>query len=369
MICRKCTRQLLDDYLFCPWCGLRIVQEPRRRRTRGNGQGTVIKLPNGKYKAIVTLGYHREDGVLHHHRRTKTFAKKSDAIAALPGLKDLGEQRGSCTLAQLWETYSTSPAYSSLSASQQAKMGYAWSHLKDLAYRDIASLTVATIESWMDDEFTQYYPARDAKVLLSHLFDLAIRREAVTLNKAQQVRLPLPSPKAKRECWTDDEVRAFHHAWADGDTVAGYILIMCYTGMRFGELYNLTFEDIDLEAGYAIGGEKTEAGRNREIPLCPKVVRIIMDLAATRYHKLMDMGRDTFYLSYKETVARCGARPLPPQTCRHWFFTQLTTAGVQPGVIAETGGHASYQTTMDNYVRTPLTAKLAAVSALPTYDY
>ena len=369
-ICRKCSRQLEDGFSFCPYCGLRIAQEPRKRKARGNGQGTVIKLPSGKYKAVVTLGYtHDPDGTVHHMRRTRTFTKKSDAIAALPGLKGLDDKRGSCTLADLWEAYSTSSTYVHLSKSQQDKMAFAWNHLSGMGYKQISELTVATIESWMDDEFTQYYPARDARVLLSHLYEIAVRREAVPFNKAAQIRLPIPTPKAKRECWTDDELRAFHAAWADGDRIAGYILIMCYTGMRFGELYALRIQDIDLDAGYAIGSEKTDAGRDREIPLCPFVVKIISNITTWHSVKLLEMNRDNFYSAYKETVARCGARPLPPQTCRHWFFTQLTAAGVQPGVIAETGGHSSYQTTMENYVRTPLSAKLAAVDTLRTFGF
>jgi integrase len=295
----------------------------------------------------------------------KTFTKKSDAIAALPTMKTAVPDKKASTLQKLWSIWSVSPDCASLSASQQGKMRFAWNHLQKIGYLEISSLTVAFIEEWLDDEFDAYYPARDAKVLLSHLYDLAIRRDEVQLNRTKDVRLPIATPVAKRECWDTSEIRAFADAWSAGDRIAGYILIMCYTGMRFGELYALKLSDIHWEESYCVGGEKTAAGRDREIPLHPSILPIVRHLAEGRRHRLLEMNKDAFYTAYHQTLARCGARDLPPQTCRHYFFTAMTSAGVQPGLIAETGGHASYQTTMANYVRTPIAAKVCAVSALP----
>ena len=369
MTCKKCSRPLEDGFVFCPWCGVRQLPAPPARRKRGNGQGTVIKLANGKWKAVITLGYVTDpDGVKRRRTRTRTFVKRSDAITALVTMRDPDTRGHTSTLSELWAVWSVSPDFAKLSASQQEKMGFAWKHLAKIGYRRIADLTVASIEDWLDDEFTAFYPSRDAKVLLSHLYDLAIRRDEVTQNRTRDVRLPLPTPKARRECWTDAEVASFRSAYMDGDRIAGYILVMCYTGMRFGELYALRLSDIHLEDGYAVGGEKTDAGRDRQIPIGPALVPVVSWLSQGRRERLLEMNRDNFYTAYRETVARCGARPLPPQTCRHWFFTSLTAAGVQPGVIAETGGHASFSTTMANYVRTPLSAKLAAVSALPPIE-
>ena len=44
MTCPKCSRPLpeLEDLLFCPFCGRKLVREYGRRR-RGNGQGTARK--------------------------------------------------------------------------------------------------------------------------------------------------------------------------------------------------------------------------------------------------------------------------------------------------------------------------------------
>ena len=78
----------------------------------------------------------------------------------------------------------------------------------------------------------------------------------------------------------------------------------------------------------------------------------------------MDASEGKFYAAYWEMVERTGIRKLPPHTCRHYFFSRMTAAGVQGGIIAEVGGHANYMITVQNYVRIPLESKLEAVNAI-----
>ena len=57
-----------------------------------------------------------------------------------------------------------------------------------------------------------------------------------------------------------------------------YILIMIYTGMRIGELVGLKKENIDLLQGFINGGNKTEKGKHRQIPIHKDIYRIIEKL-------------------------------------------------------------------------------------------
>lgn len=76
------------------------------------------------------------------------------------------------------------------------------------------------------------------------------------------------------------------------------------------------------------------------------------------------MNEDNFYEQYWSVIDRTKLRELPPQTCRHYYFSSMTAAGVQGGIIAEAGGHKSFLTTMKNYVRIPLEDKLNAVDLI-----
>lgn len=57
-----------------------------------------------------------------------------------------------------------------------------------------------------------------------------------------------------------------------------YILIMIYTGMRIGEAVNLKKENVDLINGIIFGGNKTEKGMNRKIPIRDDIYPIIQNL-------------------------------------------------------------------------------------------
>ena len=353
----------MDGSVYCNYCGTKQEVNPHRPKQRGNGQGTVYKLPNGRYRAVVTLAYYMgADGTQKRKIRSKEFLKKSDAIAYLPTLKQAAEKPIDYTLHDLYSDYIASKAYESLSKSQHDKLFYAWKRLSPLEFRGISTLTVADIEDTIEQATSTYYPARDMKVLLSHLYQIAIKREVVTANKTDYVELP-DAPKAKRECWTRDEVNAMWDDYKDHPFTA-YPLIMCYTGMRYGELSTQLLENIHLDDNYMIGGIKTDAGIDREIPIHRRIRPLLEAIVPQRKTRLLEMNEDNFYAAYWQMIDRTGIRHLPPHTCRHYYFTALTAAGVQAGLIAETGGHASYVTTMRNYVRVSVEDKIRAVNEL-----
>ena len=101
---RRCGREYDEGFRFCPHCGSSAVSPERGKKKRGNGQGTVYKMPNGKYRAEVTVCYYLENGDLKRKRKTKVFDKKKDAVAFLPLLKNY-EPEKKITLLELNSIY------------------------------------------------------------------------------------------------------------------------------------------------------------------------------------------------------------------------------------------------------------------------
>jgi integrase len=133
--------------------------------------------------------------------------------------------------------------------------------------------------------------------------------------------------------------------WKDynsGNDFTGYILIMIYTGMRYGELNKIKKENINLKEKYMIGGIKTEAGIDRQIPICNKIFPIVESLYNQANKKILEMHEKVFYNAYYATLERAGIRRLPPHCCRHTAATALANADIPPAVIIAILGHKNY---------------------------
>ena len=57
MTCIKCGKELPAGAAFCPACGKKQQKPKRKTKSRGNGLGSVYKLPNGKWCAEKTVGW------------------------------------------------------------------------------------------------------------------------------------------------------------------------------------------------------------------------------------------------------------------------------------------------------------------------
>ncbi|MBR1528619.1 MAG: tyrosine-type recombinase/integrase [Oscillospiraceae bacterium] len=92
----------------------------------------------------------------------------------------------------------------------------------------------------------------------------AMENDIIDKNYAEFIKLPKFQKKEKRIFSREEISTLWEHT---DDLNVQMILIMIYTGFRIGEITSLTVENIHLDDGYIIGGEKTEAGRNRIVPI------------------------------------------------------------------------------------------------------
>ena len=318
-------------------------------------------MPNGKYRAEITMCYYLDGGKVKRKRKTKVFDKKKDAIAFLPELKDYRPEK-KITLLELYKIYENSKPYDRLSTSQRSKLSRAWKRLSPLHTENIVTLTIDQMQECIDGAVSTYYPARDMKVMLSHLYNTAIKREYVPYNKTEYLELPEMATK-KRDAWTSQEMDTLWSAYENGNEFVGYVLIMIYAGLRFGELRQIRKENVHLDEKYAIGGIKTEAGIDREIAFADKIMPIVTRFYNKGKSKLLEMNDNRFYNDYHVMTKRLGIRDLPPHCCRHTYFTRLASEGVQPAIITQSGGHKDLSVTM-TYIHIPLADKLAAVNKI-----
>lgn len=159
---------------------------------------------------------------------------------------------------------------------------------------------------------------------------------------------------------------------------------MIYTGFRLGELLSIKKSDIHLEEGYIVGGEKTEAGKNRIVPIPPNIPEI-KDFLVSRIEQAKgerafsmndrDFRDNVFYASIVELGMISAHREknrwvfddknhLTPHSTRHTFASLSAAAGMHPENLQKIIGHANYSTTAEIYIHQDIETLKSEMSKL-----
>lgn len=363
MECKKCAKEIPDGAVYCPWCGKKQDAAPAHRK-RGNGQGTIITLPNGKYKAIVVLGYYTtEDGKRRRNTRSKTFDRKKDAVAAIPKLladpkKEVKKQVTFKDLYDLW--LPTHRAGKSTLDCYKAAIKYfepVW------GFR-IADIDVDDLQECIDACPHGKRTKENMRAVCGLVYKYGIPRKVIpdNLNLAQYLIVD-GEASTRREAFTDIEIEKIKKACG---TVphAKDIYCLIYTGFRPSEFLALTADSYDSNRDCLLGGGKTKAGTNRTVTVSPKIKAFIRDSAASggylfpddngKQYNLKDFT-EAFYaaldaIGIDNPIVEVGGgkkrHRLTPHSCRHTFATLMKRVPGAAKDKQELIGHASAEMLM-----------------------
>ncbi|MBP5582152.1 MAG: tyrosine-type recombinase/integrase [Ruminococcus sp.] len=344
MKCNKCEKVIPVDALFCPYCGKRLTPAPRTIRRRGNGQGTAFKH-NGSWTAQVTLyQYVDEDGKTKRKYKTKGgFSTKKAALEYIPILYNQRDDAAPMRLT-LWERYSKA-SLPSLSYNKRLAYRIARKRLEPVIHLPIDKLTLADIEPIIESVNDQYYSARDIKVLLSHLYNLAIPDGYVTVNLASYIKLPEHTAKESVP-FTQNEITKMWESYGKGNKNIGYALIMIYSGMMPAELLACYADMIDMDKCEIYGCGKKTKKRKAETPIvfAEAIKPVIADLISDRDKLYPFSTPKKFYDDYYAAIREAGVRELPPYSCRHTTGTEAARLGLSAPIIQEIMRHARIST-------------------------
>ncbi len=300
---------------------------------RINGTGSVYKRKDRPgWVAVVTKGYTENGNPI---RVKRSFRTKTEAMQALLTLKDVSTKKRIPTVAEYYKVFCKGKG-AAISADKQKAYEIAYNRLKSIQGTPINELTVTQLQAIINETCSSYYPARDVRVLLNHLFRLA----AVDGNANPALPGLIEIPKLQethREPYTDDEQKALWTSWEAGKTNAAIPLIMIYTGMMTGEMRQLEASMIDLEKQEIVGaGLKTEERRKKSILIPDAIVPVLQDLIAQHPQgRFYTMNEEDFYALYYQALTDAGVtRHLTPYSCRHTTATALAvSAGVAPQTV------------------------------------
>ncbi len=363
MQCRKCRADMPDDGKFCPYCGTK-QKVSRNGKSRGNGQGCAVKRKN-TWSAVWTIGYWvSEDGKIHQKRKWKGgFKTKRDALAFAANPNP--DAKKAPTLRSYWNGWERAELQD-LSKSKQTAFVIAWKKLSSLADVEIDKINIEMLQNCIDKKANTYYPAKDMKTILSHLFKRAVAEGNARTNLAEFIRLPSLEEK-EMQPFFEDELKKLWDAYGSGDRFIGFILLMVYSGMMPGELLTMKADMIDWEKNEINGcGLKTKKRKQTPIVFPDMIGPVLSDLAENSKSKigyLVGMNRDNFYKEYHSALQRAGVRNLPPYSCRHTTATALALGNIAPSVIQEVMRHTKFSTTQ-RYIHPDTKSAHDAVNAL-----
>jgi integrase len=253
----------------------------------------------------------------------------------------------------------------------------------DAAYKNsekLHNLRMKDIRAAHMDEIMQNIPygfqvQSKLKTFWGQLFKYAMENDIIQKNYAEFVKIRDKDEGTKRTAIPAEDRAKLWAAADEGNHDAEIALIYLYTGMRPSELLELRKENINLDSRIMIGGMKTEAGKDRHIPIYKDILPFITRLMQTdgeylimRYDKgkPQKMAYQRFYMyHWKPLMEILKMEDYTPHYGRHTCATMLREAGVQEDLRKLILGHASGDIT-DRYTHISDTMLVEAIDMIPS---
>lgn len=205
--------------------------------------------------------------------------------------------------------------------------------------------------------------------LFSAIFEKMIEDDFIKVNPAKRVKKPKVLKKKPNYLNPDEVEKCLQTAEKEYPQYYELLYTAIYTGLRQGELFALTWDDIDLEnktikvnksfTKKILGETKTEASV-RDIRICPSLYNLLIKWklkSKPNDKNLVFPNSEGNYLDSRNILQRflypclekAEVRKVKWHELRHTHISLLLSRNVAPQVIQKQAGHSTIKTTMDVY--------------------
>lgn len=247
--------------------------------------------------------------------------------------------------------------------------------LYDKVYKDLKTSDFQTL---LNNCGKKYETLRIMKNLYVKLDEYALQEDIIEKSYAQHITLS--NTRISKITKTPYSYEQIKYLWNitpkdyKEDFIRDLLLIALYTGCRAEELLFIYTKNIFLDKNYFIGGIKTQAGTNREIPIHPKIKPIFLKYynPKSEFLFMMPNGKrinyDYYLYHYKFNFI--DKHPFlnhhTAHECRHTLRTELEKQNVKQVIINSIIGHSNENVGQDVYTHITIEEKLEAIK-LVTY--
>lgn len=294
------------------------------------------------------------------------FEEKGKAEDALDIYRLVPAEQGSpklsMTLGQVYEACTKHKLNDpNLSKSTKSGIKASWGKLKKLESRIFSEIRSDEFQDIVDEcreGGASKSTLTKLKSLIYSLCEYAYHNGIIKTNYSSLIEIG-EVETSEKEPFTESEVGILKE-YADKVPWVDTILVLNYTGMRITELVTLDKSNVDMDNKIIIGGIKTDAGKNRVVPIHP----VIWPVFVKWYNKdgetifCNEDGKKLSARAYRENRYRpaleaVGVRPLNPHACRHTFATRMNRVNAPKADIQKIIGHVVGSDTTDKVYTHP----------------
>lgn len=201
------------------------------------------------------------------------------------------------------------------------------------------------------------------KMVCKMVFEYGIQNDLIIKDYSAFLKIQKTEKKLLRKPFTYEEIKML---WESDIEDVDTVLILLYTGIRINELLKIRIEDVHLEDRYFITGSKTDAGKNRIVPIALPIVSLIKNRYDSKAEHLIEFKKSKITpQTYRKYVWKPIMDHLKldhlPHDCRHTFCTITDAAGMNRVAQQKIVGHKGKDVTESVYIHKDVKHLLEAV--------
>lgn len=325
---------------------------------RANGTGSIVNLgPNRRNRYAIRISYQERPGLwkqkyLSYHRTAKEAqAALEEYLRSGCKAQDIG-----ITLTNVYDSWSARK-YEKAGKASIASYKASWGRISVLGDKEIRKITLDDLQGIIDDDEKKKLSNSSINndlSLMRALCKYAMKRDLIKKDYSEYVELPRMAAKVEKNAFSEQQLIDLEQMAKDGVPWADTVLILCYTGFRISEFLGLTKYSYHADGDYLQGGIKTTAGKDRIVPVHPKIKpylenRMLQNGKAIVCNDNGDVIRPDTYRKLFSTIAEAlGAPQATPHWCRHTAASRMRMAGMDEIAVKRILGHADKDVT-DHY--------------------
>lgn len=268
--------------------------------------------------------------------------------------------------------------YPKLAASTRNNYKAAFKHCSELADKPFVQLRISDLQGCikaLSIKGIGYATQKKVRQLLHHIYSYAVKYEFIPASADITRYIDLDKHKAKfpKNPFNIRQLNRVRALITDDNELAKWamcVVMMCYCGTRPSEFIAIQKQDVKLRQRYFIVRDsKTEAGRNRLVPISRKTLPYFEYWMLQQGKSLItdEEGNQLNYHRFRsrfDKVMRASKCKHTPHECRHTCATWLDNKGANEVATKKILGHACQGITKSVYTHKGLRELKKAIDLL-----